>query len=191
MKATELAKAFEEVVQITTHSKSAESGWRLLIEFLAQHSSPNSLRPLERVSIGEDIDRLSNQLLTILNSEPPPKSVDTFWFGLFDTIDSAQQKGIGYYVAGVTGFTLDDGDSLCNPIWWPEERYLMSTALDAIKEAELHASIDGRNDEETFLAYAGQLGAAILVSKYAMGPFRFNRRLVVGFDSGDFAEVAA
>jgi hypothetical protein len=40
---------------------------------------------------------------------------------------------VGYYLAGVEGFDPDDVDSLCDPAWWPEGRYLQSMLLQAVK----------------------------------------------------------
>ena len=39
------------------------------------------------------------------------------------------------------------------------------------------------------LAYAGELGAAMIVSRFASEDLFVGLRRVVGFDSGDFAEL--
>lgn len=98
---------------------------------------------------------------------------------------------IGYYVAAVEGYDPNDPDTLCEPAWWPEGRYLASDALGAVKAAELAAARAGDEDAREFLAYAGQIGVAMLVSKFAsLGLFR-SACCVVGFDSGDVTEVYA
>jgi hypothetical protein len=142
------------------------------------------------VSIENDISQLKAQLEHVLSSEPPPAGVAALFFGLFDALDENEQEIIGYYVAGVTHFDPEEPDTLCNPAWFPESRYLYSRALEAIKQAELSAAEAGRADDRALLGYAGQLATAIIVSRHAADGLS-QARIVVGFDSGDFVEVAA
>ena len=141
------------------------------------------------MDVQRDAASVRQQVASILRREPPSADIDTLWFGLFDTLDDSGGERIGYYVAGVRGFDADDPDSLCLPAWWPEERYLSSAALAAIKSAEVEAGRRGASDEREFLGYAGQLGAALLVTRFGVSELLGARRLVVGFDSGDYVEV--
>ena len=98
------------------------------------------------------------------------------------------QQGIGYYVAGVKGFDPSNDDTLCGPAWWPKGRYFVSEALDVVKELENEADeLELKAGE--FLGYAGQLGAALIVSRFAASGLEKGRQIVVGFDSGDYAVV--
>lgn len=87
----------------------------------------------------------------------------------------------------VNRFDRRADDSLCDPVWWPEGRYLKSAALDAVKQVELAAAEAGDEAMRSLLSYAGQLGAALLVTKFASRGLFAGLPRVVGFDSGDLA----
>ena len=147
------------------------------------------LLSLANVPIEADVKRVRQQIVTLLRSEPPPSSVKAIYFGLFDAVADDGSQPIGYYLAGVDGFDAADKDCLCNPTWWPEGRYLTSRALDAVKEAEVVARNSGRDNDHALIGYAGQLGAALLISRFASTGLFPGLRRVVGFDSGDIAEI--
>ncbi len=186
----DLAPTFHDVVKIANSAEDAATGWRLLVGYLEDRGG-EVLGELTRVDMQHDVDDVRRQVQGLLASEPPPSDLNAVYFGLFDALDSGDTETIGYYIAGVKAFDPDDGDSLCDPAWWPEERYLTSHALDAIKKVEVSARARGVRDLRALLGYAGQLGAALLVSRFAVAGLFPSHRCVVGFDSGDFAEVVA
>ena len=185
----DLASTFHGVVKIAQTALGPESGWHSLVGYLEQQSS-DSLPRLRSVNMQQDVEEIRRQLVELIKGEPPPKNLNAIYFGLFDTAGEDGVEGIGYYVAGVKGFDPEDGDSLCNPAWWPEGRYLSSATLNAVKEAELSYAASGQAEKRALLGYAGQLGAALLVSRFASIGLLPDLRRVVGFDSGDFAEIA-
>ncbi|MGE0144387.1 MAG: hypothetical protein AB7I19_11410 [Planctomycetota bacterium] len=134
---------------------------------------------------------MHRQLSQLIQRDPPPDDIDALWFGLFDAVDEEGSECIGYYVAGIRGFDEDDPDSRCSPAWWPEGRYLASATLAAIKEAEIEAGRRGADGQRAYMGYAGQLGAALLVSRFGAEGLAGRRQLVVGFDSGDYVVVGA
>jgi hypothetical protein len=185
----DLAMAFNETLQIINSASDAESGWKSLYGYLSRKVG-NPLPDLASVQIARDIEDVHSQIEQLMQSHPLPSNADAIYFGLFDTVNDAGIEGIGYYIAGVSGFDPDDGDSLCDPIWWPEGRYLSSTTLDSVKKAEVAANTLGDKNTERFLGYAGQLGTALLISRFASANLAGKFRRVVGFDSGDFAELS-
>lgn len=187
----DLASALRLVSGIGGSAASAQSGWESLIGALATHCVPATVSQLRRIDIESDVASVGQQLAEIFRQDPPPDDIDAFWFGLFDGFDEDGSERIGYYVAGVRGFDPDDEDSVCFPAWSPDEGYLASSALAAIKEAELDASRRDADDERDWIGYAGQLGAALLVSRFAAAELAGERQLVVGFDSGDRVVVGA
>jgi hypothetical protein len=184
----DLAPTFHDVVRIARAALDPASGWHSLVDYLEQHGL-HSLPQLRSVDVQEDVRRIRRQLVELIEGEPPPKDLNAVYFGLFDTSDEEGAEGIGYYIAGVRRFDPEDGDSLCHPAWWPEGRYLSSSALDSIKDVELSFVASGEGEKRALLGYAGQLGAALLVSHFASKGLLPDLRRVVGFDSGDFAEI--
>ncbi|HEV8482619.1 MAG TPA: hypothetical protein VGV87_03590 [Blastocatellia bacterium] len=185
----DLALTFDDVVRIAQAAKDPGSGWTFLVSYL-ENRGGKALPQLATVDLQQDIRELRRQIQELLASEPPPRELNAVYFGLFDAVDDDGVEVIGYYVAGLKEFNPENGDSLCNPAWLPEGRYLASTALDAVKEAEVSAGTTGHADLRALLGYAGQLGAALLVSRFGSADLFPDLHRVVGFDSGDFAEIA-
>ncbi len=184
----DLAPTFHAVVALVARSTRPADGWSELVAYLGEKSGA-TVELLRDVAIIDDVHGAAEQLRELCAAEPPPTSVNAVYFGLFDTSDDDGVEGIGFYVSGVEDFDPNDPDSLCSPAWWPEGRYLQSAALDAVKELEVDCRGAGNSDAASLLGYAGQLGAAMLVAKFASGLLFGARKIVVGFDSGDFVEV--
>src|SRR5687768_261279 len=177
-----LDQTYSAVVRLARSAPTATDG----LEALGRHLA--KARELRRLLHGVDVDRdvasVRSQLKRLIKAEPPPSRMSGIYFGLFDTVDRKGSEGIGYYVAGAFRRHGEWGTSEDGP-WWPKRRYLRSAVLDAVKHAELVAAKAGRERAREVIAYAGQLGAAIVVSRFASeGLFGRTRRLV-GFDSGD------
>jgi len=187
----DLAAAFSLVSGIAKSATDVRSGWDTLIHALAEHCDSQTVSHLSAVDIARDVLSVHQQLSQLVQGSPPPDDIDALWFGLFDAVDGEGSECIGYYVAGIRGFDEDDPDSRCSPAWWPENRYLSSAALAAVKQAEVEAGRRGADGQRAYLGYAGQLGAALLVSRFGAEGLAGPRRLVVGFDSGDYAVVGA
>jgi hypothetical protein len=184
----DLAESFHEVVRIAHRAEEPRVAWLSLTSYL-QETSKSDLVDLAAVDIQADVEQVRRQLVELIQREPPPPDINALYFGLFDTIDDDGSRDIGYYVAGVEGFDPDTADTLCDPLWWPDGRYLSSAALSCVKNAELASGTRGQREVERLLGYAGQLGAALLVSRFASVGVLPGLRRVVGFDSGDIAEL--
>lgn len=186
----DLAGTFDEVVELVTSGDELSETWKRLHSYLADRVGRTVCSSLEAVDVQQDVQDLRGQLAQVFAKSPPSAAIDTIHFGLYDGLTDARDPCIGYYIAGVQGFDPSDADTLCDPAWWPEHRYLNSAALTAIKAAELSASaLPG--EEAALLGYGGQLGAAILVSQAAVEQFASGRRITVGFDSGDYADLGS
>ena len=182
-----LERAFDDVVQLAQHAKDPQAALRALVEYLDPDGKV--LAPLAKTKIERDIASVRTQLQALLTAEPPPSNLDAIYFGLFDTEDDDGEDAIGYYVSGIKGFRPNDSESLVNPIWFPDERFLTSSTLGKLKQAELAASDEDLGALASALAYAGQLGVVMLISKFASEGLFIGLPRVVGFDSGDFAQL--
>ena len=183
-----LEESFHQVLAIAAGCKDAYTGMTELIAYLSWVTG-DFVAPLKAVDVGDDVVDVSAQLRELALDQPPPETLNAFYFGLFDTIDEAGVERIGYYVAGVDHYTPENPGSMCAPVWRPEGCYLTSRSLDAIKAAELAAAEADRPDTKNFLGYAGQLGVALIVTRFSAAGLGRTLRCVVGFDSGDVAEI--
>jgi len=141
------------------------------------------------VDVRRDIASVRLQLESLVAAEPPPNGLVAIYFGLFDAADEDGAEHLGYNVAGTDEYDVEAG---CIAVseespWWPKGRYIASDTLEAIKRAELSAAKAGREKAREAIAYSGQLGAGMLVSRFASEGLFPSLRRVVGFDSGDLA----
>ncbi len=187
----DLSTVFDDVVRIAAGAGDARHGWERLVAYLEVHMEAPALGALRRTEIDEDVLRVRKQLQRLMAREPSGMKLNALWFGLFDTAIPGGPGGIGYYVAGLERFDPEVPESRCNPAWWPEGRYLRSVALEMIKVTENAAAAANREADRRLLSYGGQLGAALLVSRFASAGLWPELRRVVGFDSGDYAEIGA
>lgn len=143
------------------------------------------------VDVVSDIASVRSQLEALVAAEPPPAGIVAVYFGLFDAVTNEGSECIGYYVAATDAYDADAGfiDISDESPWWPNGRYLVSETLAAIKRAEGAAKEAGRDKAREAIAYSGQLGAAMLVSRFASAGLYPGTRRVVGFDSGDIAPL--
>ena len=184
----ELEDGFAKVVRIARDSTEVESGYRELVDFLSREVG-RVVEPLRRVDIRADVESLKRQLVAVLAAEPPPSGLTAWYFGLFDTETDDRKPAVGLSISGVLAYDPDDSDSLVDPLWFPEERFLQSLAVDAAKAAEQRADAARREVEREFLAYVGVFGVASLVAKFPSADLRSAPLCIVGFDSGDSAVV--
>lgn len=189
--AMDLESSFHHVCALANSAPDAQAGWRSLTSYLAAEVGSRVLKPMHAVSIDHDVAAVKSQIELAALRDPLPDGIDALWFGLFDACDDGGAEHIGFYVAGIRGFDPEDPDSRCSPAWWPEQRYLSCEALSTIHRLELAGRARGDTNSSSFLGYAGQLGAALLVARFAAGTLAGQRRVVVGFDSGDYAVVGA
>jgi hypothetical protein len=163
----DMPQAFGAVCEIANAAGDARSGWVDLIGLLSTDCGAEVKEALAAVDIDADVGSVRQQVSRLMKEEPPSVHIDALWFGLFDTCEADDVDGIGYYVAGIAGFDAEAPDSRCCPVWWPEGRYLTSEALSMVKRLEVLAGQRPDRHAQQFLAYAGQLGAALLVSRFA------------------------
>jgi hypothetical protein len=180
---TNLVESFDEVVRIANDATEPVEAWNGLIQYFLATLSADAIDVLHTVSIEEDVRSVRHQLERLLSLEPPRRAFRALYFGLFDATDATGEEQIGYYVTGVENF--EDEDSLCAADWCPDGRYLQSQALTALKKAEMAASGEARR----FISYVGQIGVALVVTRFASMALVANTRRFVGFDSGDIAEI--
>jgi hypothetical protein len=183
-------ESYDAVVRLVANANEPRAAWRDFVQFVAAQVGEKSSAPLRNVDPELEVKVVREQLATLFEREPPSTEIDTFYFGLFDALGPDETEEIGFYVSGIQGFDPENGDSLCDPAWWPDGRYLESDALASVKAGELRAAAADCQEERTFLGYAGQLGAALIVSRFSVAGLAGGRRIVVGFDSGDFVELS-
>ncbi len=181
-------ETYASIHAIVEASAAECSAWQGLIEFidtcdeLDGVDTKQSQDTLRSVNIVEDVSSVREQIRACLDSETPPPDLDVFLFGLFEWAESDR---CGYYLAGVHGFDPMNGDTLCDPVYWPAERYLESRALDAVKLAERAAHRDNRDREGSFVGDPLLLGAASVVSRFAMAGLGHDQRIVTAHDAGE------
>lgn len=179
----ELQRGYDEVSRIGTALGTARSCWNNLLTYLSSHAD---IGGLSAVAIDEDVRSVRGQLVSLIKAHPPEAPLAALCFGLYDAIDNSEHEVAGFHVAGIHNYDSKDAETLCHPSWQPKGRYLKSASLDELKRAELAAFGEARE----FLGYAGQLGVALIVARFAAESLVPGAVRVVGFDSGDYIEFS-
>ena len=183
------AATFDGVVGIVDSATEPVASAAAILDYLDAVAGTVICTPIRRVDAAADVAAVRSQLTSLLSAEPPPAAISAFYFGLFDAEDEHGADTIGYYIAGVEEFDRDDGDSLCDPAWWPDGRYLSSGLLESVRSTEIFQRKQGADESAKLLGYAGQIGVAALVTKFASQGLLGGASRIVGFDSGDFVEL--
>jgi len=191
----DIVKTFATVEEVVLSSSNAREGLSRLIHYCQQVAPENEWSQLLALDIESDITHLQNWLQDVLLSEPPPQNITGFWFGLIEAVlDNGDQTEI-LYIAGSDEFVPDDdsADWACDPVYFPENRYVRSSVIDDIYQL-LHAQ-DGEivslGEYLFFLGYAGLLLRQILpkIDTSLLLGSEATRGVAVGFDDGDFIIV--
>jgi len=173
----DLAAIFQRIGEVVRDAEDAEAAWITLLAEMGQGSNPG----LTELAITSDVDDLRRQLISTFRSSPFNDEVRFFYFGLFD-----KPQGFGYYVSGYQEPDAHHAISTARPpVYLPPNRFLTSRVLARIHSQTTLATQEHRE----VLAYAATLGAAAIVTRFAMLNIRPSRPVYAGFDSGDFLRV--
>jgi len=182
------------IEKTATSVKSIQDGWTALLKEAAVIEPADVWENLEGLDVEEDLERQAEWLGALLKSEPPPKSIRAFWFGIFERSTGKNLEGLAtLYACGSERYDKDkryDFDWAVNPRWFPDGRYTQSATLDAISREANQTKSSELREALFFLTH----GYAALLVRFAVGAIptetlaclgRKKRPLAVGFDSGD------
>jgi hypothetical protein len=181
----DLEQVGQAVSRIVRKSRSTDKGFAALIDYCRSQCPSKQWDKLAALDVTAAADAVSVRVREIVAAEPAGRGIQFLYFGLFESeTPRSKQPAAGFYLSGVKSFDPDDLDTLCEPTYYPEDRYIRSGFLDAVLRA---AHADRRAG--TFIFYALMLGTGALLAKHAARGLRKKYRLVVGFEDGDVIEL--
>jgi hypothetical protein len=192
---TNLQTALQFLHDNAHRAGSFDDGVRCLVEYYSKKSRIPVRRAVCKFRFATDLDRLTRWFQRLLTSEPPARTINAFWFGLFTSVGSDNKEDYALYVAGSKRYRKGDvdGDWQVDPEYWPEDRYAPSSGLSALYKAIAPRPYRWK----IFGEYVLCLGYGCLVAhhlcrrldrKLILGS-RKDRAVAVGFDEGDFVEL--
>lgn len=173
---------------LVSESPSAADAWRALRAH--ERAIGHAVTEVPDGDIDAEVALVSTQLQRILRESPPPPGLQLLYFGLFAAANpETLEEEAGFYVAGTTRalpVVIESSSELAGDVldYEPENRHLESPLLQRIKAAALADDADYHRYD-----YALMLGAAAVLSLYAVRLLGMPIRVVVGFDSGDAVEL--
>lgn len=174
----------DRLTEVISSNVSATEAFIHLLRYL-QSRGFDAPTELSSVDVDRSVSEVHEHLKLIFKSEPIPPRVTFLYFGLFDLYLSDQKcSGAGFYVSGGLAFDPANSDSLCDPVYFPENRMISSSLLRMIKSLALALP-----DSREFIDYTVMLGVGALLAKFALPVLNKPYRLIVGFDEGDFTEI--
>jgi len=164
------------------------AGMRKLLKICAEIHPSKKWPAFDAINFESDTPRLKEWLLNLLKDEPPPGSINGFWFGMFNPVRGGEATA-DLYLAGSDHFNADDANWACRPAYWPNGRNSNSNVLREIYRLSYGKSGGLQNDAE----YPLSLGYSLLVITQLCGEIAPDiwlssapsRAVAVGFDSGD------
>jgi hypothetical protein len=180
----DLAKAYDAIADLVKGSTNVAESWKSLLEYGESLVPASEWSVLKQLDITHDVAQVKKQIDLITEKEPIATEVTCIYFGLFTAMFKGSDKAYsGFYISGLVGYDPDNPDSVCDPSYFPKIRFIQSYILEAIMGlAQSELAISELAD------YAIMLGAAGLLSKYAMQG-ESGYELVVGFDDGDALQL--
>jgi hypothetical protein len=176
---------FDNATRIAKDASSAADGWADLVAYSGRCLTPTAVSRLASLDVDSAVRSASDELAEILVEAPIPPEVTFLYFGLFDLAgEDAHTVYAGYYVSGGQHFDREDLDTLCGLPYFPENRFIPSDFLDAIKSVAA-----AERDCFAFVDYAVIMGAAALLTKFVLAALGLNYKTIVGFDDGDYFEL--
>ncbi len=186
----DIAKSHDEVVAVLASGATVADGMARLIDFCADQETWRGWSALRKLVFAADENRLERWLQGVLTKDPPQKSINAFWFGLFNPIVE-DKATCGMYVAGSKDFDAADEtfDWACGPDYFPNGRYADSKVLDEIyrKVDKAEGSVSEYGEYVLCLGFGG-----LIINTLAdrIGPEIWlgnskARAVAIGFDSGD------
>ena len=173
------------VSRIVRKARRTDKGFAALVEYCQSQCPSKQWSKLAALDAASAAEAVSARVREILTAESVGRSIGCLFFGLFEgEFSDSDQPAAGFYLAGLKSFDPEDLEALCDPPYFPADRYIRSPLLDAVLRA---AHADRRAGE--FIFYALLLGAGALLAKHAVRDLKKKYRLVVGFDDGDVIEV--
>jgi len=163
---------------------------RRTLDFCRSKYRIEGVERLYELPFEKETEELKVWAKRILQFQPPPHSIQAYYFGLFDSVGKDRNLRPCLYVSGSELFDEreEQQEWACTPSYLPEGRYVISEVLTALDEKAKRTAEHA--DELSFLLQISFAGFAIshvmqdLPKEFTLGS-RLSRGLAIGFDEGD------
>jgi hypothetical protein len=183
--------AFERIEQLVRVPTPVRTGMFDLLDLCAKTKPSPIWARFRDLDLESDQKKLTKWLRDLLESEPPPATINGLWFGLFNPYLGDGQPTSCLYLAGSERFdpSMGDPDWACGPAYFPEGRYSSSEVLTKIYR-DSNAAPGGVSSQAEFALCLGY--SCLVIAEWCRGPLRqellggaSSRGVAAGFDSGD------
>lgn len=186
----DIAKSHDAVVTVLASNATVADGMAQLVDFCADQESWRGWSALRKLDFVADERRLKHWLRSVLTKEPPPKSINAFWFGLFNPIVE-DKATCSLYLAGSRSFDAADEtfDWACGPDYFPNGRHARSQVLGEIYRNvnKVKGPVSEYGEYVLCLGFGGLI-INTLADRISPEIWLGNseaRAVAIGFDSGD------
>ena len=187
MSAADFVPVVLALPSILAEASGARDAWRVICARVGEIGQTTARLPDADVDL--EVESVATQLRRMLRQFPPPANLQLLYFGLFSAADPTSFAEVaGLHVAGTTRAPaeIEGSADLSRDVldYEPSVPYLNSPLLQRLKAAALANERDSDRYD-----YALMLGAAAMLSFFAVEQLGLRCRVVVGFDSGDAVEL--
>jgi hypothetical protein len=193
-----MLSAFYKVKEVILKEQSITSAMNEIIDFCKTNYAHNDWAKFSELDYN-DTSEMEQWFNLVIETEPVPEEIDGLWIGLFNPVLKNGNTTADLYIAGNSGFDIDDeeGEWAVDPIYFPESRYSNSGLLGEIYTMAYNSGKGLGNIAEYILclAYACFLTKTLMI-QYGNKIFQQKSHPVskeigvsVGFDSGDSLSI--
>jgi hypothetical protein len=186
-------KSWECLTSILAQNLTAVNAWSKFIEFHDQKYPKAYWTELRQLDIKREQVDIVEWLQQLVITSPLPDSVVALWIGILKLADEEDEIPT-IYLSGADNYDKGDIDWACDPIYFPENRYVQPALLKQLDEI-------AKNDEENYefldwilpLAYCSFTLDEVFRTKLDKKLFlKYKDKLftAVGHDSGDYLDLS-
>ncbi|MFC0516661.1 hypothetical protein ACFFGT_20810 [Mucilaginibacter angelicae] len=175
-----------------------EESWGKIIDFYSDLLPADYWNTLKQINVGVDQADLTAWMERLVTESPLPRDIIAIWIGIVKILD-CDDNGIdkevyAIYLTGSDKYDSEDADWAVNPIYDPENRYIIPDVLNLTDEII-------KNDLENYafldyilpLAYCALAITDIIKGRVNKNYFLKHQKSIfvsVGFDNGDWINLA-
>lgn len=170
-----------------------KTAWQKLIDYHADANPKQYWSLIKTLDVGTEQEKINEWFEHTITNIPLTKNIIALWIGITKLWDDDNDREFyAIYITGSDSYNTVDVDWAVQPLYDPEEKYIVLNVLNTIDEILKTDEDDyGFNDWIVPIAYCSLTISDIIRTKLDKITFKNLKNLFVsfGYDGGDFIAI--